>query len=323
MAIQFLKPLFAVLLAVALVGCEKWADGVIREVRFPEHQSELAATVVLTGEESKAIASLYATASTLDVDGSVRPDGVEARVWRNGTEVLHWQPGDTGLVGEEWDQQMMHVLHLDSPLNLPEGLYSIEVTAPGFETLTAEALQPPLIDISMEVAFGVDTVVENDKWSYGWLDVRDEISFDLINRSGLQDVYGLRITEAYVEDGADTSWYTASIGEDGIDIDPRLDFNGACNCFIIDDQNMDGNPLTDFRIDRMRYLYDDPYFSEASVLRVEVIWMSPGLGDFYRSIDRHRQASDNPFANPSTVFSNTSTGFGCFGLASRVFFTFE
>ena len=56
---------------------------------------------------------------------------------------------------------------------------------------------------------------------------------------------------------------------------------------------------------------------EEAPLRLVVEQLDPSLGEFYKSVSIHEAAQDNPFANPSGVYSNTSSGYGHFGLAAR------
>ena len=322
MAIQVLKYPLWLAGFILMTGCEQWADGVIREIAFPERAPELSATVVLASGDASAVACLYQTASTLDSVGSTIPEGVSAQMLYNGSVVLEWAPGDIALVGESWNNQMMHVLPLALPLDLSPGNYELVVEAPGFDALTAAAIQPPIPEADVAYREGVDTVLEGGY--YEWLKVIDALDIDLVNRPGIQDVYGLSIQEAYVYSPGDTTWNLANIDEDGFGLDPRLNFNDACLCWLVDDQGLDGQSLEGFTLERPRY--ESPYGygeDDPGPLRVTVSLLDPALGEFYRSIDRRNNADGNPFANPSTVFSNTSTGYGCFGLASREVFLFD
>ena len=123
MAIQLLKSAFLCSVLLLFAGCEKWADGVVREIEFPEHEPEIAATVVLTSGDTEAVACLYQSVSNLTDQQSNIPSGVSARILKDGVEVLSWAPGDTGWIGQEWDKRMMHVIGLDAPLDLPQGAY--------------------------------------------------------------------------------------------------------------------------------------------------------------------------------------------------------
>ena len=322
MAIQILKHFLWLTCLMLMTGCEQWADGVIREISFPEHEPQLAATVVLATGDNKAVACLYQTASTLDPEGSTIPEGVSAQLLHNGAVELEWPLGDTALFGESWNAEMMHVLPLDTPLDLEPGTYELIVEAPGFDALTATAVQPPLPEAEVEFREAIDTVLEGGY--YEWLKVIDGLEIDLVNRPGIQDVYGLSIQEAYVYSPGDTTWNLANIDEEGFGLDPRLNYNDACHCWLVDDQGLDGQSLEGFSLERPRY--ESPYsYGEDNYgpLRVTVSLMDPALGAFYRSIDRHSNSDGNPFANPTSVFSNTSTGYGCFGLASREVFLFE
>lgn len=317
MAIQFLRLFWLPGLFILLTGCEKWADGVVREVSFPPHQSELAATVLLTQGDMKAVAALYQSSSAFEKEASTIPSGVTARVEHNGNVLLEWLPGDTVLLETGWNNQYIHTLVLDAPLDLPEGEMQLIVEAPDRETLTATATQPPMpvVEASMEV--GVDTVYG---WDYdGSYQIIDRIRFDLQNRASIRDIHAVQFQEGYVEGFGDTSWYDINVQYDDAGLDPRMAFNQTCNCYLIDDQGLDGESLSGFELDRYRYYSPDwPTEVEDIPLRMVVNLLDQPLADFYRSVETHSNASDNPFASPSTVYSNTSSGYGCFGLASKV-----
>lgn len=321
MAIQLLKSAFLCSVLLLFAGCEKWADGVVREIEFPEHEPEIAATVVLTSGDTEAVACLYQSVSNLTDQQSNIPSGVSARILKDGVEVLSWAPGDTGWIGQEWDKRMMHVIGLDAPLDLPQGAYALEVTAPGLEELTATAVQPPKPTPAVTYSAGVDTLYDTNDWSYGEEKVRDVIAFDLVNSVGQRDVYGIQFLEGDVQGLGDTAWYVTAVNQDDMDLDPRITFNSACACYIIDDQDEDGQSLEGINFDR--YGYPNAFEDWRLPLRMSVTSMSPGLGEFYLSIDVHLNSSGNFFANPSTVYSNTSSGFGCFGLASKTVYTFD
>lgn len=317
MAIQFLRTAWLPCSLVLLAGCEKWADGVVREVYFPPHQSELAATVLLTQGDMKAVAALYQSSSAFEQETSTIPSGVTARIEHNGNVLLEWLAGDTALLETGWDNRYVHAMVLDEPLDLPEGEIQLIVEAPGRETLTATATQPPIpvADVTMEL--GVDTV---EGWDYyESYKIVDRIGFDLHNRASIRDIHAVQFLEGYVEDFGDTSWYEMNVQRDEPSLDPRMVFNGPCNCFLIDDRGLDGESLSGFELDRYRYFSPDwPVEVEDVPLRMVVRLLDPALADFYRSVETHSNASNNPFASPSTVYSNTSTGYGCFGLASKV-----
>ena len=317
MAIQFLRTTWLPCAFVLLTGCEKWADGVVREVDFPSHPSELAATVLLTQGDMKAVAALYQSSSAFEQEASTIPSGVTARIEQDGLVLLEWLPGDTALLETGWDNRYFHTLVLDEPLDLPEGEIQLIVEAPGRETLTAAATQPPtpMADVSIEI--GIDTLV--DDWDYyGAYRVIDRIRFDLENRPALRDIHAVQFQEGYVEVVGDTSWYDMNLRNDDAALDPRLAYNGPCNCYLIDDRGLDGESLSGFKLDRSRYYSPDwPVETADLPVRMVVNLLDPALAEFYRSVETHSNASDNPFASPSTVFSNTSTGYGCFGLSSK------
>jgi hypothetical protein len=53
-------------------------------------------------------------------------------------------------------------------------------------------------------------------------------------------------------------------------------------------------------------------------IRVRVESLSEELANFYLSVDSHLSGGPDIFAEPTLIYSNVSSGFGCFGLASEV-----
>lgn len=312
MAIQFLKPGVLLVSLVFLVGCEKWADGVVSEVEFPQHTPTLAATVNLMAGDTKAVAALYQTSSTLTLDGSAIPQGVTARIEKEGEVLLEWATGDTALVGEDWDNRTMHVLALDAPLALPQGTLDLVVEAPGFEPLTASAVQPPAPSPSISFVRGADTI-----YDFGQAVIIDRFELDLMNHPGVRDVYGFQLFEGYVYSPGDTTWQVIWLDMES-DLDPRTVYNSACHCSLADDQGLDDQSLDDIALEYKRWEgWYEPDPNEP-ILKLKVMLMDAPLADFYRSLETHWEAENNPFANPSSIYSNTSTGYGVFGLASQL-----
>lgn len=312
MAIQFLKSGMLLASTVVLMGCEKWSDGVVSEVAFPEHTPTLAATVNLFTGDTMAVAALYQTSSTLTLGGSTIPAGVTGRIEKDGEALLTWAAGDTAEVGEDWDNRTMHVLALVAPLALPEGPLELVVEAPGFEPLTASAIQPPMPSPSIELVRGADTVLD-----FGEAVIIDRFEVDLENRTGVRDVYGFQLFAGYVYSPGDTTWQLIGLDEETVQ-DPRTVYNEACRCSLADDQGFDDQSLDGITLEFKRWEgWYDPN-SILPALKLKVMLMDVPLADFYRSLETHWEAENNPFANPSSIYSNTSTGFGVFGLASQL-----
>lgn len=312
MAIRILNPLVLLAGLAVLVGCEKWADGVVNEIEFPEHQSTTAASCILTTGDSTAILSVTNTASLLSVSPVDMPDGVSATIEHNGVVVLSWGTEDVGLItvdGGFTSAQDVLLLALDAPLSLPVGDLELKVNIPGEEPLTASATQPGIPEVASEFVLGADTLTTT--WGN---EVTDELLVELVNREGIRDAFALHFQEGFLV-GNDTTWQMVPNKSDFSD--PRLDFVSSCACWMVDDQNVDGQVLDDLVLTRIRWDEGYGYYETPSVLRLVVDQLSPSLADFYRSVETHQSAQNNPFANPSGIYSNTSTGYGHFGLAAR------
>jgi hypothetical protein len=309
MAIQLLTKASWLPVILLFAGCEKWADGVVTDIEFPEHNSVLAASGVFTSGDSKAILSVNLTSGLQSPTSVFLPQGASATMSRDGQDVLTWGTEDVAMVGDVFQAVEMLVLELDDPLNLPPGDYELAVNVPGEEMLTASVVQPPPPVFTQEFELNADSIV--DYWGNV---IFDELRVSLGNRPGIRDVYGLRFEQGSTYD-SDTVWSNVF----GKDVeDPRLNFSSACDCWLVDDQNIDGALLDDIYLSRSRwedyyYGYENPEYT----LRLTVDLLAPSLGDFYRSVDTHENAADNFFANPSGIYSNTTSGFGHIGLASR------
>ncbi|MCH1583360.1 MAG: DUF4249 domain-containing protein [Flavobacteriales bacterium] len=312
MAIQFLKCGALLASIMLLVGCEKWADGVVSEVAFPQHTPTLAATVNLYAGDTSAVAALYQTSSTLTLGGSTIPAGVTGRIEKDGESLLTWAAGDTAEVGEDWDSRTMHVLALDSPLDLPEGELKLIVEAPGFEPLSAMAVQPPTPSPSIQFTRGADTLID-----FGEAVFIDRFELDLENRPGVRDVYGFQLLQGYTYNPGDTTWYVLYLDMEAA-LDPRVAFNNACNCSLADDQGLDNQSFDDIILEYKRWEGWYEPDEDLPILKLKVMLLDAPLADFYQSLETHWQSEDNPFANPSSIYSNTSTGYGVFGLASQI-----
>ena len=305
MAIRILIRIWAVALFFLLTGCEKWADGVVNEIEFPDHEPALAASCILNSGDMKAVLSVSNTASLLSTDTVSLPEGATAVIRSGNVTLLEWLASDFEYV----EDQKMLVVVLDAPLDLPVGPLELTVSAPGWDDLTATAVQPPGPQLDWDFEIGADTIL--DDWSFY---VNDVVTMDLLNREGERDVYSVRLEEGYVVE-QDTFWNQAWGGDFE---DPRLNYNWSCSCWLVDDQNVDEQSLNDVQIRRQRWGEDTYYgYSDPVAVRLVVDLLDPSLGDFYNAVQTHEDAQGNPFANPSGIMSNTSTGYGHFGLAAR------
>jgi hypothetical protein len=88
----------------------------------------------------------------------------------------------------------------------------------------------------------------------------------------------------------------------------------------LDDKNVDGNQFTS----PTGKAYTSSHGRNAPtktnkppVLTIELLNIDPNYADYHKSIIRHEIAENNPFAEPSPVFSNVKNGLGCFGASNR------
>lgn len=201
--------------------------------------------------------------------------------------------------------------------------YTVQVDAPGFETVTSSCTVPknvPVselkVDSSRRSEFGVELT-----WGYNvralWQDPAGETNFYRIVGYGECLNWPLRFPEASIDTTKPKVLMRGSIGF------------GRQEQFITD-QNQDGQLLMSSRGELPSYFdysfYDSTSqsgysgnhsFSRPLTLLVSVLQVDENYYNYHRARQQQRQSQNNPFAEPILMPSNIQGGLGCFGAYNR------
>ena len=315
MAHRILIPLRPLMVGFALftlvTGCDKLSGGVVREIEFPDHIPELAVTFLARPQADSLYSRTHASSGILDSAESPRVKAAEYTLTHESGVTVNWGGQ------EDW---ISHFGHLLTDVDLAPGTWTLTVTAPGFETATAEQTFPPVIAGEGSYAYAVqsalvDSVFEAEEDWY-WGNREYEISLSLPDRPDAEDHFLLRSQFGFKwSDGEDWGEGQLVSVEAVIRDDPRVEYNESLEGYLI--QDVPGTEALEsipFAVVQEAWGEDiDAFFESPPVL--ELAALSPEMVLFYRRLDQVVDGAGGLFfSEPLLSFSNVSSGYGCFGL---------
>jgi hypothetical protein len=295
----------ALIATISFVSCDRFADGVVHEVAFPEHTPRLAVTLISGDNDSQIVAQVTSTASVLDAAGPQPVVGA----------VISLSLGEDAIVytlGEEDFVDFAYKLTLDDPFGHFDGIMTLNVDAPGFDPVTATNMMPPIPEVALTYEYRGDTT--NSPW-IGEI-IQDVYTLDLVNHSDLDDSYLIYVDALYID-----AFTLDTLGWDQVWLrtqnDQRITEEPITGGLIVSDKNATGwtDGLADITFFSKSFDYDKEWSPVALRLRVQAL--SPELAKFYESTGDYLSGGFDLFAEPSLIYSNVSSGFGCFGLSSQ------
>ena len=307
--------LLAFLLVLTITSCEKFEEGVIQEIPFPDHTPELTATLIVNDQDDKIFAQISSSASVLDTEG---PQPVQGAV-----VTLTDEAGQTLYALSESDfYDSVYILDLESTFGTTTGLTTLTVDAPGFDQITATNTMPskPLFDVIYEY--------QGDSTSSPWEgpSIQDVYTIDFDNNLGVKKNYLIHIDALYLDIDTGTQEWLAMRFQTRTD--PRitrlsLTSQDDSSVIMVSDESSSSaaSALYDVQILTKSTPEDSKWAPISTRVRVESL--SPELASYYLSVDSYLSGGPDLFAEPSLMYSNVSSGFGCFGLASEVIFIVE
>ena len=297
--------LIALIAAISFVSCDRFADGVVHEVAFPEHTPRLAVTVIAGDSDSQLVAQVTSTASVLDSAGPQPVAGA----------VISLSLGENALLytlGEEDFADFAYKLNLDDAFGHFDGTMTLNVDAPGFDPVSATNMMPPIPEVAFTYEYRGDTT--NSPW-IGEL-IQDVYTLDLANHADVDDSYLIYVDALFID-----AFTLDTLGWEQVRLrtqnDQRITEEPITGGLIVSDKNATGwsNGLADIIFFSKSFDVDKQWSPVALRLRVQAL--SPELAKFYESAGDYLSGGFDLFAEPSLMYSNISSGFGCFGLSSQ------
>ena len=305
--------LLAFLLVLTITSCEKFEEGVIQEIPFPDHTPELTATLIVNDQDDKIFAQISSSASVLDTEG---PQPVQGAV-----VTLTDEAGQTLYALSESDfYDSVYILNLASTFGTTTGMTTLTVDAPGFDQITATNTMPskPLFDVNYEY--------QGDSTSSPWEgpSIQDVYTIDFDNNLGVKKNYLIHIDALYQDiDTGNQEWLAMRFQTRTDPRITRLTSLDESSVIMVSDESSSSavSALHDVQILTKSTPEDSKWAPISTRVRVESL--SPELASYYLSVDSYLSGGPDLFAEPSLMYSNVSSGFGCFGLASEVIFIVE
>ena len=305
--------LLAFLLVLTITSCEKFEEGVIQEIPFPDHTPELTATLIVNDQDDKIIAQISSSASVLDTEGPQPVQGAVVTLTDEAGQTLY------ALSESDFDDSV-YILDLASTFGTTTGMTTLTVDAPGFEQITATNTMPskPLFDVNYEY--------QGDSTSSPWEgpSTQDVYTIDFDNNLGVKKNYLIHIDALYQDiDTGNQEWLAMRFQTRTDPRITRLTSLDESSVIMVSDESSSSavSALHDVQILTKSTPEDSEWAPISTRVRVESL--SPELASYYLSVDSYLSGGPDFFAEPSLLYSNVSSGFGCFGLASEVIFIVE
>jgi len=305
--------LLAFLLVLTITSCEKFEEGVIQEIPFPDHIPELTATLIVNDQDDQIFAQISSSASVLDTEGPQPVQGAVVTLTDEAGQTLY------ALSESDFDDSV-YILDLASTFGTTTGMTTLTVDAPGFEQITATNTMPskPLFDVSYEY--------QGDSTSSPWdgPSIQDVYTINFDNNLGVKKNYLIHIDALYQDtETGNEEWMAMRFQTRTDPRITRLTSLDESSVIMVSDESSSSaaSALYDVQILTKSTPEDSKWAPISTRVRVESL--SPELASYYLSVDSYLSGGPDLFAEPSLMYSNVSSGFGCFGLASEVIFIVE
>lgn len=291
-------------------GCGRLSEGVIQEIEFPTHEPRLAVTMLCNWDSDTLVARAQSSAGILDTLGSQKQKEALFTLSQAGGTAITW--GGTA----NWENGLGHVLV--NP-GLEDGIWTLTAEAPNFETAVATQSTPPRLDtlvgssnrVTYEIMAEEPTVEEysDDKV---YVEQTVEIELNLPNRPQDADFFFVRPT--LLSSNLDDDEYASIEINREFDQDPRLESLSIIEGLLI--QEVAGTT----GLESIQITLSIDYYGgtvegyDALIPSLEVVAMTSEMATYYTSIEENLSSGFSLFSEPLLVYTNVSSGFGCFGI---------
>jgi len=290
--------LYIALLFLILVSCEKFLDGTINYVDFPEHETSISTSLIVSDVATELHAYVSKTVSISNVEAPQVISNAVVSLKDDDGNVLYT------MTNEDFDGEFYKV-PFSGTENFPEGNLHLDVDVPEFELVTASTKMPSGTELDFIYEESADTAM-----IWGWEYVRDRYEFDFENNLEEDDAF-LIFFEGKVEDE-----YSGEIGDweplwvEG-SIDSRITSIWIYGGILISDESVRNDPTG---LHGINLFVANEDFVTVVEKRVRIESLSDELKKYYISLQEYEDNQGSWFTEPDLIYSNVSSGFGCFGM---------
>ncbi len=268
---------------------EDFFDQVV-EVDVPEHTPALAVTANMNNSDT--IIWVYVSNSVGILEKEDPEDIIDATVelYKEGSLFQTIPHNERGFY--TWD--------LENPLGDEEIEYELKVSKTGFESVSSTQTMPSQINI-VNATYEEEGAISPDG------DRVDEFIIEFNDEDGVDNYYRVEAKLIYTDQiGFE---YSNSIYLESFD--PNFINTGEGIFFT--DALFQGD-LTELRLTSYE-LYYDPSFMMDGKIAINLINITKER--YFREVSIYNYEPDNPFAEPTVVFSNFENGYGIFSLEAK------
>lgn len=304
--IKFFQISFVTTLLMGLClfpACEDFFETVV-EIDIPELDSLLVVNSIFEPNVEFQV-RVYQSKGILD-------DSYESKPIANATVELFDAEGVSMGVMQNWGGGPGYSYWpLESPKYAHE--YTIQVSAPGFETVTASSHVPPFVEI---LSAAIVDSFYFDPLESGSAAEKTALSIVFEDAPNVKNFYYLNIY-SYSQNGYD-SWVGGQCfttfdpifesEAEFLEVDPEEGQPEFCDGMALFTDNLFDGETKDLRV----YISRD-FLEHSTHLYVEIGNVSEDFYYYKRSAKLQSKIGDNPFAEPVRVYNNIEGGFGIFG----------
>ncbi len=282
-------------LLLILSSCNNFEQVV--NVDIPEHKPAISLSAEFGSLDTALFLSVGRSASILASYENLELDAApEIKLFRNGE-----------LLTEDFDCQYSSCVHeLNQPLGSAEDTYRIEVSAPGWETVSSTQKMPPL-PVIKDAQFTHEGTLDPDgypadEWAVLIQDPPDEENYYAISTLSVRREF----------DGTDTLLYTSNYPPSSLDPATSVVYGASSAALILSDATFNGS---EYWLRMYSYSQDT---SNLEFLALEISSLTKDAYLFYKTFTAYQENEFNPFAEPVVVHQNVENGHGIFILKNTL-----
>ena len=313
--------------AIGSMSCDKWLNGQVIDFDLPDHTPVLTVYAFYAAGQNIVDTRVGSSVSILSQTQPQPVEGVSLKLYENDELLEAWTAEAIYIIDTFYwyvdpfandtiyyiDSTFTYQHTLATNLSTDLDEYRLEVSAPGYETVSSTITVPKKATVT-NVSFERDVPVsgQSNSWSGNIEDNGDKIRLTINDPAGEENIYHIKFLFEY---GDSTFSYFQNeylkTNEPGFSYD-----NGG---FLLTDQYFDGQQRT-LEFEKWYYEGDD---QRPSKIQVHVLAMPKPYADFKTSLEKYWNAEYNPFAEPVILYSNIDNGLGLFSIHNPNIFILE
>ena len=314
------------LILISLISCN---NSITKEINLPDHVPQISATVIIE-QGAMEFSALISASSSLDSD--VGPEIIEDAVisiMLGGNNLYTLDSNHFNSRSSLYNSSLLTLGGTTSSVNtlidIPDGQIDLIVSSPNYDEVYSTTYMPERPNPTITYTPEIEVNSENE----GYINITDQIEISLINNLDLDESFLVHLNAYYLD------VESQEIIEERMFLssqDPRVrelnifsNYTGAAivdttesenngNYSLISDESVstisNGLETITFFVDRV----EKPDYYIFQYMLCSISSLSPSLAEHYHSVDSFLNQSGSPFAEPDLMFSNVSSGFGCFGM---------